>query len=477
MTLFPDLAQPLREFSPGAPSSVHTWQQLPPKLTTTLEPVAAAAARPRITLPARERGRIEMRPDRWAELNAERVSLSDVAGDAIRAALVHLADGEAPARWNDELTLDDRSWLARQAANLEQCSVMLAFREAQCGEYDVSHEEVSCHSRVCPNCERRRAARLLERFDAIVGTVPERRRSYWVGTVRNTAELREGWKIIDRALSKIRHRALFRGGKCRWRARDGSPGHHCDHRRPEWLHPGCRADRNCRRYRHRAVSGGVNAHEVTYHHSGMETRDADGVPRPHFCEADCEGKARPWHPHVNVVMDAPFIPQQELADTWRALTCPEPAHQRRGYCPPECDLGSPVVHIQQVEPGTTRDTIKYVTKSADLIDGDEPWPLVEFLMASRGKRMVQGWGSFFGVKFDEEASDEETVTLFGELIAVVSKDGERREVRRRYVRPRTCPMCGADTALDVGCTWELPVTVNRRDLQLHNGAVVWRPSS
>jgi hypothetical protein len=349
---------------------------------------------------------------------------------------------------------------------------MLAVREAQCGYYDAARSAVACRSRACPYCERRRAARLLERFDAIIETVAAKDRSYLVTTIRSVNRLADGWKLIDRTWSRFRRRPLLRGGRCRWRARDGSPGHKCDHRRPGWLHPGCRADRNCRRFRHLPVRGGVVAHEVTYHHDGMWMTDKEDREYLHRCPPECEGRARPWHPHLNVIMDAPFILQAEIADTWRALTCPDPVHQRRGYCPPECDLGSPLVWIEQVKPGTSRDTIKYVTKSADLISGDEPWPMAEFLLASRGRRMVRGFGSFFGVSFDEEESTEEQVVLVGEVIVSFNKDGVAREVRRRYHRPRYCPSCGRDTALPGGgCTWELPITVPRCELRLDRPAL------
>lgn len=428
-----------------------------------------------LTLSGRVRRRIQTSPETWERLNAERLSLSQDSSDAIQEALRQLALGGAPARWSD-LTLDDRAYLVRHAAGMQGCADVLAFREAQCGTYDVGGAVTSCRSRLCAYCERQRATHLLEKFDAVVQTVPRHRRSYLVCTIRNIADLTAGWRLIGCAFTKMRGRPLFRGGRCRWRDRAGKPGHKCDHKRPGWLHPGCRADRNCRRYRHTAVVGGVNAYEVTHHHDGVENVGDDGLRHVHRCRADCEGMMRPWHPHLNVIMDAPFIPQEEIADTWRALTCSDPKHGRRGYCPPECDQGSPVVWIAQVEPGTTRDTIKYVTKTADLLRGDDPWPVVEFVLAARGKRMVQGWGSFFGVAFDEESPREEQVTLFGDVIAVVNADGVSHEVRRRYRLPRRCPSCGRDTALNDGrSTWEPPIVVPRKELRVIRGVVVWKP--
>ena len=385
--------------------------------------------------------------------------------------------------------LTGREWLFDLLGDMSLCEELLAFREAQCGYYDVRPQ--SCNARVCPDCERRRSARLVDAYSAVLADVPARRRSFGVLTLRNVpfGQLSAGFDRLAAGVVSLRRRPVMRGGRCRWRQRDGTPGHPCPHRRVcletspvdrcelachrgdcfhakgcltcaenlrgdplECRHVPHRRDRNCPAFRHDKVDGGIAAYETTVNVA-----------------------AREWHPHVNLVMDAPFIPQAELADTWRAVTCSDLKHRRAGWCPAGCDAGSFDVWIKQLhpDPRALRETIKYVTKSTDLIEGDDPLQLVEFLFAVRGRRMIQGWGSFFGVKIEHE-DVEETVTLEDPLPGVF-RDGV--QVVRRYRLPRFCHQCGRDTKLEGGgCTYEAPVgQVLRTDARLRNGYRMWRP--
>lgn len=349
-----------------------------------------------------------------------------------------------------------RDWLFDLLGDMAECDEVLAFREAQCGTYDVRPQ--SCKARVCPECERARAARLVRVFSALLADVPARDRSFLVLTLRSVpwGELAAGFDALAEHVVSLRRRPLVRGGRCRWRQRNGAPGHPCTH--PE--HPRSRAlnadgtpnatGRNCPTFRHAAVRGGVTTLETTV--------NVD---------------ERTWHPHANLVLDAPFIAQAELADTWRAVTCPDRKHRRAGWCPASCDAGSPVVWIRQVDPDGVREAIKYVTKSSDLIDGDDPVQLLEFLLATRGRRMVQGFGSFFGVQIEDEDDGEEVVTLEVEVDGVFRAG---QPVVRRYRLPRFCRQCGRDTLLDAGgCTYEPPVRAPRVDVRLRNGFPSWRP--
>src|SRR5206468_12457036 len=186
--------------------------------TTTPRTDKGARTRLHLSMPGRVRQRIQTSPETWERLNAERLASSQDSSGAIEAALHQLALGDAPARWS-YLTLDDRAYLVRHAAGMQGCAEVLAFREAHCGTYVVGGAVTSCRSRLCAYCERRRAAHLLERFDAVVRTVPRHRRSYLVCTIGNGADLTAGWKMIGRSFAKMRRRPLFRGGRCRWRDR------------------------------------------------------------------------------------------------------------------------------------------------------------------------------------------------------------------------------------------------------------------
>lgn len=367
-----------------------------------------------------------------------------------------------------------REWLYDQAGDLLGCSQCRAYREAQCGEYHA--EPISCRSRVCANCERSRSAKVLRVYRAVLEAVPARRRAFEVLTVRNQplGTLDESQDFLIAAVASLRRRPLNRGGRCRMRQRDGSPMHPCKpgycsmwsaggHRScepgscSERIAGGHRCDRNCRDFLHPPVVGGVISFELT-------TNSDDAIA---------------WHPHANLISDAPFRAQAELADLWRAITCSDPKHRRAGWCPQACDAGSPVVHIKQVKPGTVRDAIKYVTKSWELLR--DPVRLAEFMLATRGRHMVQGFGSFYGLDLVEppaDPNDRDAERVVLEVTDPVAHDAAGQPVVRKHCLPRYCRSCGRDTDLSGfggGCTYEAPILVPRAQVHTRNGALVWRP--
>lgn len=407
----------------------------------------APARRRRLLLPA-----VAIRHDRRdpavaAADQAQRSALKRAASDALGAILGQTSPGQPIG----ELPVSDadRLWLYRRAAALDTCQEVRAFREAQCGQYEVM--PISCRVRVCPDCERVRAGRVVRIVSALLDQVPKRRRSFVVLTIRNMPRLAPGLDRLQRGLASLRRRPIVRGGRCRWRTRDGRPGHPCSSTScTRWTAGRHRADRNCPDYRHAAVEGGGAFYEVTY-----------DVTR------------RLWHPHANLLLDAPYIAQAELADTWRAITCVDARHRRAGWCPAECTAGSSIVWIQRVDPGTVREAVKYVTKSADLIAGDDAAELVEFMLATRGRRMVQGFGSFYGLELvEDEPSARDTVSL---AVDTGQHDSAGRAVVIRFRLPRLCRQCGRDTQAGDGCTYEAPVIVPRDEVRLRNGFASWHP--
>lgn len=376
-----------------------------------------------------------------------RDALKRNGADAIDSFLGHSRPGELVG--GIPITDPVRVWFARKSAAMLECREVRAFREAQCGQYEIV--PVSCRVRICPDCERARSAKMLRQVAAIVAEqIPRGRGSMLTLTIRNTLELREGFRRLDRAYTSLRHRALFRGGRCRSRGRGGQPMHPCGAAFcSRWSARRHRGDRNCPDFRHQAVRGGARFDEVTFNLG-----------------------ARTWHPHAHLILDAPFILQAELADTWRAITCPNPKHRRAGWCPRECDEGSPIVDIRAVKAGTLREVVKYVTKVTDLLEGDDPMQLIEFLIATRDRRMVRCFGSFYGLELLEDESPEASVT---KVVATGDHDRAGRPITLRFKLPRFCRQCGRDTDLGDDCTYENPVPADRRDLQLRNGFLSWRP--
>lgn len=91
-----------------------------------------------------------------------------------------------------------------------------------------------------------------------------------------------------------------------------------------------------------------------------------------------------WHPHLNVLMEGDFFPFEELNQAWVTAT------EHRGY----------TSFIRAADEGTVRELIKYVTKIADLLE--TPAALDQFLSAIEKRRLVRTYGSFFGLKVDDE---------------------------------------------------------------------------
>lgn len=91
-----------------------------------------------------------------------------------------------------------------------------------------------------------------------------------------------------------------------------------------------------------------------------------------------------WHPHLNVIFEGEYFPQEELRQLWIEAT------QHRGE----------IVWISAVDQGTTREMIKYVTKIADLIGNADA--LDKLLTAVHKKRFVRTYGSFYGLSVADE---------------------------------------------------------------------------
>jgi hypothetical protein len=91
-----------------------------------------------------------------------------------------------------------------------------------------------------------------------------------------------------------------------------------------------------------------------------------------------------WHPHLNVLFEGEYFPQEELTQLWIEAT------EHRGE----------IVWISAVNPGTTREMIKYVTKISDLIGQVDQ--LDRLLTAVHKKRFVRTYGSFYGLSVADE---------------------------------------------------------------------------
>lgn len=303
---------------------------------------------------------------------------------------------EELGRRRDGTTYSRLSWLRTKASSLEACRIALAFREQTCGTYLVRPS--SCRVRGCPDCERARAARVVNhyaaaaermRWPAIV-TVTE------VNTPATLEGLEAGLERLAAGWEKVRRRAVFRGGRCKsWRTR----------------HAEAIAKHGWRR--HHPVAGGLSSVEVT---------------------VDEEGAT--FHPHLHALVDSRWIDQAELSDAWREVM----------------GDGSYIVDIRRVRGNgqelrdVLREVLKYVAKpSRHLVDPERPELLAALLVALHRRRMIAGFGSMYGLELDPDSdAGDDTVAVDDSWDPFIV-----------HSLPRDCPYCGADAA------WEPPIRVPR----------------
>lgn len=399
---------------------------------------------------------------------ADRVRRNDQAKHAL-SGLVSLA----ATRYADRDDLEGAATLSKLAGLLEECRGGDAFRDGICGAYHVRPR--SCRVRLCPDCERARSARLVERYDELVDGMADydadtgariRDSKFWTFTIPNVppGELAGGIALLVSSFAAMRRRAFMRGGSCRT--------HGCDHprRHRAELTNGracrCGACIGCRACQHRSVTEGVYAVEVTWN-----------------------ATARTWHPHLHALMSAPWIAWSEVRDAWRATTCdlvrraealragrrgrvPRCSHpvDERGIAVAPC-RGASIVYVEAAQDDgdeasrrkAVRETLKYVTKG--LLDregrplpGVGPDELGELLLAVRNRRLVAGWGALRNVRDDDQEGLDPTLYVtdptWPSLMGL----------------PLRCPSCGSQAA------WELPVRVQRRYCRpLEAGGLTWRP--
>lgn len=90
------------------------------------------------------------------------------------------------------------------------------------------------------------------------------------------------------------------------------------------------------------------------------------------------GKDRLWHPHLHVLVDAPFIEQRVLSAAWLA-----------------CTGDSYIVDIRAMSASAASAYVaKYVSKPLDQTILDDPDRLEEYMLAVRGKRTVACLGAW-----------------------------------------------------------------------------------
>jgi len=143
-------------------------------------------------------------------------------------------------------------------------------------------------------------------------------------------------------------------------------------------------------------------------------------------------KGRGWNLHIHVLLDGPWMAQYPTWDIawvdgrWRvAKKHPGLARVFTDLCQKFVELRSPrldfdlenpdhwyFIDVRQADSyGSISEVLKYIAKGTEIV-ALGAGAVVDFLMAIKGRRMIQGYGSLFGVDLD--ADDETLPTAPGE---------------------------------------------------------------
>jgi len=183
----------------------------------------------------------------------------------------------------------------------------------------------SCGVRLCPWEARKRSMRAIHRFGDVIAGLRDPR--YLVLSMRNCPlhELRAGIRALFDTFQRLRHSVL-------WSA---------------------------------SVKGALVALEVTFN-----------------------AESQTWHPHLNVLIEGSYIPQEQLAAAWRKAAR---------------DEGLILPYIKRADSGTAFELLKYVTKLADFVH--IPEAVGAFVDATRRTRFLRTYGCLYGLKLAEEDGD------------------------------------------------------------------------
>lgn len=109
-----------------------------------------------------------------------------------------------------------------------------------------------------------------------------------------------------------------------------------------------------------------------------------------FLEIKLSERTGGWHVHLHVIAVGHFLDQRKLSTEWLAVT-----------------NDSTIVDVRRItdQPGRARYVTKYVTKPADSSVYNVPEKLDEMLLALRGRRLCFTFGTWRGLKLEEQSED------------------------------------------------------------------------
>ena len=194
------------------------------------------------------------------------------------------------------------------------------FRQYRCSQGHVwVLPHHSCHFRLCAFRLRERSERAAEQLGPILRGIDRPKHLVLAMPNAPLGELKQGIRRLWAAFARLR-------------------------RKPIW-------DR---------VRGAVAALEVTFN-----------------------GQTQSWHPHLHIVLDAPFLPQEDWLSAWREASGAGGGESRT------CWIG-------KADSRAVHELVKYITKPVAL--ARYPQALKEFIAAMKGVRCLRSYGSLYGLR-------------------------------------------------------------------------------
>lgn len=98
-----------------------------------------------------------------------------------------------------------------------------------------------------------------------------------------------------------------------------------------------------------------------------------------------------WHPHLHLIVEGKFLPQQELSREWLAVT-----------------IDSSIVDVRDIPQAkdVARYVTKYVTKPASHTVTMDPDRFIEAIVSLKGRRLCLTFGTWRGIKLEDHDPPE-----------------------------------------------------------------------
>lgn len=237
---------------------------------------------------------------------------------------------------------------------------------------EENYVPMSCDSRLCEDCMRRRQGLVAEQYRNVVSSwdAPTMVRLSLPDRV-DTDDLARALDAIRGAFGRLRRRVIpgegeHQGKRWVWKRDGGDPADHY------WKSALLRSGHHeaARRWQKRYVDQGRGI-------------PASEVFREGFYGVDIKQKEDGrLNVHIHVLADIPYLPQAALASVWDDL------------------VGAPVVDIRRVDERGERgresalmETIGYAAKAPEYVDVDDE---VAYLTALKGSKLIQPFGELHG---------------------------------------------------------------------------------